>query len=60
MKHAVQDQPEKSPASAKADGILARWHKWDLDFAQDYMARTMELDDLRQLALEFGPYHPRI
>jgi len=60
QKHAVQDQPEKSPASAKADGILARWHKWDLDFAQDYMARTMELDDLRQLALEFGPYHPRI
>ena len=52
----VKHRPvEKSPASAKADGILARWHKWDLDYARYFMHQQMELDELRQLALEFGP-----
>lgn len=51
---AVQQSVGKSPASTKADGILARWHKWDLDYARDYMHQQMELDELRQLALEFG------
>eukprot|EP01043_Picozoa_sp_COSAG02_P058038 COSAG02_NODE_7155_length_3151_cov_3.877130_2_plen_366_part_00 len=54
LKRAGHQLVEKSPSSAKADGILARWHKWDLDYARDFMHQQMELDELRQLALEFG------
>ena len=50
---------EKSPASAKADGVLARWHKWDLEYARDFMQQQMGRDELRQLALEFGPCSSR-
>lgn len=54
LKQAGHRLVEKSPSSAKADGILARWHKWDLDYAREHMLQQMELDELRQLALEFG------